>query len=725
MSELQRDQQRQVADRITPRLMPAGIVEEDPDNPNKKVWVTFDGDPANKVSVYKTNNFQVVIGESCLVLAQGSRMVAVGLISDYTPDFGGGGGGVVPSLGTADTVYSLVRNSTGGALAKGTVVYTSGANGIHVNVSPALATSDATSARTLGFLTTSLANNEDGYAITSGYLEDVDTSGAPAAGSIVYLSSSTAGQWTYTKPVAPNHLVYLGVVARKNATNGVIYVHPQNGYELDEIHDVLLTSEANGDLLEYESSTGLWKNKANGAVLKSTVTTTGDLIVGNGSASVTRLAAGTSGYVLTANGAGVQPTWQASAGGVPTTRTISTTAPLAGGGDLSANRTLSIADATTAVKGAVQLTDSIISTSTTTAATPNSVRIAYEVGNNAIPASTVTTVGDLLVANGASSLTRLAAGTSTYVLTANGAGVAPTWQAAAGGGYSTVLGRYQAFVENRSSSGTTRTISTNAGIMPSTLAAGDSVTVNIGNASYDGTFTVLTKTSNSFTYTAGSSLTESLTASGGTFGFTKAVTQRSSLVIPTPASSPSDVSSNTQINNPGVLYTTPTSGNLIYPALTGITNSSYSSYQTMKATPIWLLEAGITYSQIRVVASASSNTGTIRFGIYGTSFDYKPRTLVVDFGTTPITGVGSPLNQALSISWTVPQAGLYWLVCCIQTSNAASPSITQGTLQPFTNLMESPSSYEVASTTGAFPTAPSWVAAAAPTLAPAIRLVRS
>jgi hypothetical protein len=46
----------------------------------------------------------------------------------------------------------------------------------------------------------------------------------------------------------------------------------------------------------------------------------------------------------------------------------------------------------------------------------------------------VTTVGDLLVANGASSLTRLAAGTSTYVLTANGPGVAPTWQAAAGGG---------------------------------------------------------------------------------------------------------------------------------------------------------------------------------------------------------------------------------------------------------------------------------------------------
>ena len=70
---------------------------------------------------------------------------------------------------------------------------------------------------------------------------------------------------------------------------------------------------------------------------------------------------------------------------VPTSRTISTTAPLAGGGDLTADRTLSIADATTAVKGAVQLTNSTSSTSTTTAATPNSVKTAYDLANAALP----------------------------------------------------------------------------------------------------------------------------------------------------------------------------------------------------------------------------------------------------------------------------------------------------------------------------------------------------
>jgi hypothetical protein len=78
---------------------------------------------------------------------------------------------------------------------------------------------------------------------------------------------------------------------------------------------------------------------------------------------------------------------------VPTSRTISTTAPLAGGGDLSANRTLSIADASTTVKGAVQLTDSTTSTSTTTAATPNSVKTAYDLANAALPKSGGTMTG--------------------------------------------------------------------------------------------------------------------------------------------------------------------------------------------------------------------------------------------------------------------------------------------------------------------------------------------
>jgi hypothetical protein len=300
-------------------------------------------------------------------------------------------------------VLSLVRNATGSPLVKGDVVYTSGANGTHVQVTKALATSDATSARTMGFIYDDIANGADGYVISEGYLEGIDTAGK-TVGSIVYLSGTTAGGWITTEPVAPVHMVYLGVITRVNANNGSIYVKIQNGYELDELHDVLITSKTNGDLLQYESSTSLWKNKA-----QSTLTVA--------QSQVTNLTTDL-------------------AGKAPTTRTISTTAPLAGGGDLSADRTLSIADGTTSVKGAVQLTDSTSSTSTTTAATPNAVKSAYDLANGAVPKSTVTTTGDLIVGSGASSVTRLAAGTSGQILTANGTGVAPTWQAPASSGVS-------------------------------------------------------------------------------------------------------------------------------------------------------------------------------------------------------------------------------------------------------------------------------------------------
>jgi hypothetical protein len=56
----------------------------------------------------------------------------------------------------------------------------------------------------------------------------------------------------------------LGYVEYAHAINGKIYVKVQNGYEINELHDVYVnpTTLANNDLLVYESSSQLWKNKA-------------------------------------------------------------------------------------------------------------------------------------------------------------------------------------------------------------------------------------------------------------------------------------------------------------------------------------------------------------------------------------------------------------------------------------------------------------------------------
>lgn len=161
--------------------------------------------------------------------------------------------------GTAGSpVYVTVRNNTGATLAKGTIVYTNGATGNHVTVDKALASSDATSARTLGWVSDDILTNTSGFVMIEGYLTGINTNAAND-GDQLYLSPSVAGGWTATKPYAPDHMVYVGVVAKK-AGNGGVLVKVQNGYELNEIHDAQIVSPTNGQSLVYDGTTGLWKN---------------------------------------------------------------------------------------------------------------------------------------------------------------------------------------------------------------------------------------------------------------------------------------------------------------------------------------------------------------------------------------------------------------------------------------------------------------------------------
>jgi hypothetical protein len=158
-----------------------------------------------------------------------------------------------------------VRNQSGSTIAAGSIVYISGATGNKPLITLAQANNDANSAQTIGFVKTSIANNGTGYVIVRGELENIDTS-ALTEGVQLYLSPTTAGTWTTTKPSAPQHLVYVGIVIRSHPTLGTILVAVQNGYELGETHDVELSSLANNNLLAYESSTDLWKNKTYSAL---------------------------------------------------------------------------------------------------------------------------------------------------------------------------------------------------------------------------------------------------------------------------------------------------------------------------------------------------------------------------------------------------------------------------------------------------------------------------
>ena len=166
------------------------------------------------------------------------------------------GGNVNISLGAEVIIMSYNAEAT--TLNKGEVVYLFGAQGQRPSVKRASNLSDATSASTFGMVAESIGAGAEGFVIQIGVLRNIDTD-AYNEGDILWLGA-TPGTVTTTKPYAPNHGVFVGVVLKKNASSGRIFIKPQNGYEVAEIHDIQITSLADKNLLMYESATDLWKN---------------------------------------------------------------------------------------------------------------------------------------------------------------------------------------------------------------------------------------------------------------------------------------------------------------------------------------------------------------------------------------------------------------------------------------------------------------------------------
>jgi hypothetical protein len=179
-------------------------------------------------------------------------------------------------IGTApNTLLAYVTNVNGSTITKGQPVYAFGGTGDRLTVKLADNTSDATSAQTVGIvLSTSIANNQKGLIIVNGQLDGLSIfpTSTWADGDAVYLGA-TAGSITNVKPSAPNHLVYLGfVTTASNGSAGRMYVRVQNGYELQELHNVKITSVANNDILKYNSSNSLWENSNALSTKQDTIT---------------------------------------------------------------------------------------------------------------------------------------------------------------------------------------------------------------------------------------------------------------------------------------------------------------------------------------------------------------------------------------------------------------------------------------------------------------------
>jgi len=133
-----------------------------------------------------------------------------------------------------------------------------------------------------------IANNSNGYVITQGIVEDVNTNGF-TDGAPIYLSATTAGALTQTEPTTPNYAVHMGVCLYANNVHGKLWINPINS-SIDTGYIIGQVAIAQGG--------------TNGTATP----TAGAVAYGTGTAYAFT-AAGTSGQVLTSNGSSA-PTWE-------------------------------------------------------------------------------------------------------------------------------------------------------------------------------------------------------------------------------------------------------------------------------------------------------------------------------------------------------------------------------------------------------------------------------
>lgn len=201
------------------------------------------------------------------------------------------------TVDAARLVLVPVRNNSGASIAKGTPVYETSSSGTRITIAPADASVEATAKTTLGLVYETIGNNSDGLVLAAGQLEGLNTAGL-VEGDTAWLSETT-GQITTTRPVAPAHGVSLGFVIKSGAgTSGILYVKVDNGFELDELHNVLIVNPAQRQVL-YRNAAGLWVNQALVAADISDSTTLGRQLfaIADQAAARTAIGAAASGAI--------------------------------------------------------------------------------------------------------------------------------------------------------------------------------------------------------------------------------------------------------------------------------------------------------------------------------------------------------------------------------------------------------------------------------------------
>jgi len=228
----------------------------------------------------------------------GAEASAVGKLKwndeDGTLDLGLKGGNVTLQVGQEMVVRAVNKTNTNLLEANYQVARIrteaeGGSQGQRLAIILAQANNDNNSVDTLGLVTENINNNQEGFVTTFGLVRNIDTTGSLQGedwgdGDVLYLSPTIAGRLTKVKPEAPQHTVIVGFVVYSHQNNGKIFVKVDNGYEINELHNVKINGVTNNSLLTYDSGLSVWKNtnSVNVSTLSATSLSAGSIITTGG-----------------------------------------------------------------------------------------------------------------------------------------------------------------------------------------------------------------------------------------------------------------------------------------------------------------------------------------------------------------------------------------------------------------------------------------------------------
>jgi hypothetical protein len=174
--------------------------------------------------------------------------------------------GVTQKIGQ-ETFY-LVKNQTGTAIPKGTVVRADGTVGSsgRILIAPFLANGTFPSKFCIGVTAETIANGANGFVTSFGKIRQINTA-SYTEGTVLYASPTSAGGFTTTAPQAPNNIVTIAIVITSSTNNGAIFVRPTYSSNINEDEGVTITSPVNNQGLFYDSTSTLWVNKTIAAAL--------------------------------------------------------------------------------------------------------------------------------------------------------------------------------------------------------------------------------------------------------------------------------------------------------------------------------------------------------------------------------------------------------------------------------------------------------------------------